>query len=183
MRGLRSVELRPTPSHRSFTARPHAVERVMDAFLVGEQEIASVVAYNIDDHFFEAKSVAAAASSGVFVPSHGLLLPHKINSHSRSTAETLIVSNCNLHHKHRAGILPTGLSCSPLLIFRPSPARPYELRAPPSQIYLSTVLHTLPPCNPSSYFAQISLAPRAWPAALHQPCSLPYPAAHVSRPL
>src|SRR5271154_6353289 len=74
---------------------------------------------------FRGKKVASAASLSVSVPSHGLLHPHKINSHSRSTVETLTVSNCNLHNKHPQVFLQGRLAL-PLLKFRPLPHRPYE---------------------------------------------------------
>jgi hypothetical protein len=101
------------------------------------------------------------------------LLPHKINSHSRSTAETSTVSNCNLHHKHRQAPFLQDRLGLPSLIFRPLPHRPYEhehhYRRSASQ---PCCIHC-PPSNPSSHFAQTSLAPQARPAALHRPCSLP----------
>ena len=98
----------------------------MNAFWRG-QEIAFVVAYNINVHFLRPKTLLLQLSSGVSVPSHGLPLPHKINS--PRTAETLTVSNCNLHHKHPAGLLPTGSSCSPLPNFPASPTSSLRTRA------------------------------------------------------
>ena len=65
------------------------------------------------------------------MPSHGLLLPHKINSHSRSTAETLNVSNCNLHNKHP--FLQDCLALPPPK-FPASPTSSLRIRAPLSQI-------------------------------------------------
>jgi len=141
MRGLRSAKFESNTSHRSF------------APFLARQEIVFVAAYNINDQLFEAKSCCCSFLECVCALRTVYYFPTRSTATAESTAETLTVSNCNLHNKHPRVSLPPGSSRSPLLNFRPLPHRPYEYEHHYRRSASQPCYIQLTPSNPSSHFA------------------------------